>query len=321
MEVDTLVEMGFSKQRAERALAITNNKGVEPAMEWLLAHADDPEPIAQSSSSSQEESNENAPETSSEPAEDDASLDQPKSLKCEDCGKLFRTQVEVEYHAAKSGHSNFSESTEEKKPLTEEEKKEQLAKIEEKIKLKRKEREEKEKTEQLEKEKLRIKSGRDMQDAKQRLQDQEMMKIIEQRRRDKVEDQKAKDRVRQQIQADKEARRLASQGVTNPEPVTVSPIAAPPAPAMSPTKPSPTSARLQLRLPDGRAVTQAFGAREQLSAVRLFLRLNEMKEMPFNLMTTFPKRVFTDEDYEKPLDILGLAPSAVVIVSKCQPQV
>lgn len=114
---------------------------------------------------------------------------------------------------------------------------------------------------------------------------------------------------------------------------------------MSPTKPSPNSARLQLRLPDGRAVTHAFGAREQLSAVRLYLRLNEMKEMPFNLMTTFPKRVFTDEDYEKPLDILGicisphillvlsralfnlvplhlsgLAPSAVVIVSKC-PQV
>lgn len=114
-------------------------------MEWLLAHADDPEPIAESSSSVQEESNANVPATISDPTENDASLEQPKSLKCEDCGKLFRTQVEVEYHAAKSGHSNFSESTEEKKPLTEEEKKEQLVKIEEKIKLKRKEREEKEK--------------------------------------------------------------------------------------------------------------------------------------------------------------------------------
>ena len=38
------------------------------------------------------------------------------------CGKLFQTNEEVEFHAVKSGHSNFSESTEEKKPLTEEEK-------------------------------------------------------------------------------------------------------------------------------------------------------------------------------------------------------
>lgn len=101
--------------------------------------------------------------------------------------------------------------------------------------------------------------------------------------------------------------RLASQGKTDEEaPVHVpTPTPAPPVSAVSPNKPAPTSARLQLRLPDGRSVTQAFGAREQLSAVRLFLRLNEMKDTPFNLMTTFPKRVFTEDDYEKPLDILG----------------
>lgn len=46
-----------------------------------------------------------------------------------------------------------------------------------------------------------------MQDAKQRLQDIEMQKIIEQRRRDKMEDQAARDRVRKQIEADKETRR------------------------------------------------------------------------------------------------------------------
>lgn len=44
--------------------------------------------------------------------------------------------MEVEFHAAKSGHSNFSESTEEKKPLTEDEKKEQLARLEEKLRQK-----------------------------------------------------------------------------------------------------------------------------------------------------------------------------------------
>lgn len=84
------------------------------------------------------------------------------------CGKLFKSQVEVEYHAAKSGHSSFSESTEEKKPLTEEERKEQLLKVEEKLKQKRKEREEKEKIDALEREKVRIKSGKEMVAAKKK---------------------------------------------------------------------------------------------------------------------------------------------------------
>lgn len=84
------------------------------------------------------------------------------------CGKLFKNQLEVEFHAAKSGHSSFSESTEEKKPLTEEEKKEQLRLVEEKLKQKRKEREEREKQEAIEREKNRIKSGKEMIAAKKK---------------------------------------------------------------------------------------------------------------------------------------------------------
>lgn len=36
-----------------------------------------------------------------------------KSLKCVDCGKLFKTAELANYHAEKSGHENFEESTEE----------------------------------------------------------------------------------------------------------------------------------------------------------------------------------------------------------------
>lgn len=135
---------------SEKALAVTNYKGVEPAMEWLLAHADDPAmdtgatigtsssmeaapaPVAESSTSSQTPA-------SAEPEPE------AKSFKCDVCGKLLKNQDEMEYHAAKTDHSSFSESTEEKKPLTEEEKKAQLMLLEERMKQKRKEREEKEK--------------------------------------------------------------------------------------------------------------------------------------------------------------------------------
>lgn len=54
-------------------------------------------------------------------------------------------------------------------------------------------------------------------------------------------------------------------------------------------------------------MTQSFGSKEQLSAVRLFIEMNRTDGIgPFQLMTTFPKKVFTDEDYDTPLDVLGM---------------
>lgn len=113
----------------------------------------------------------------------------------------------MEFHAAKTNHSNFSESTEEKKPLTAEEKAEQMRLLEEKLKQKRKEREEKEKQEELEREKSRVQIGKELAEAKRRLQEQEMKEIAETRRREKIEDRLARERVKAQIEADKIARR------------------------------------------------------------------------------------------------------------------
>lgn len=121
-------------------------------MEWLLAHADEipsssieqpTEPIPQTQSESA--TGEPSSQVSAEPSTTSEADAEAKSIKCDDCGKLFKNEMEVSFHAAKSGHSNFSESTEEKKPLTEEERKVQLALLEAKIKQKRLEREEKEK--------------------------------------------------------------------------------------------------------------------------------------------------------------------------------
>jgi hypothetical protein len=43
-----------------------------------------------------------------------------------------------------------------------------------------------------------------------------------------------------------------------------------------------------------------------LAAVRLYVEINKPGDLgTFSLMTPFPKKVFQDEDYEKPLDKLG----------------
>lgn len=89
----------------------------------------------------------------------------------------------MEFHSTKSGHTNFSESTEEKKPLTEEEKREQLAKIEAKLRQRRLEREAREKQEELEREKVRIRSGKELLEAKKKQEELEIKKIVEERKR------------------------------------------------------------------------------------------------------------------------------------------
>lgn len=50
---------------------------------------------------------------------------------------------------------------------------------------------------------------------------------------------------------------------------------------------------------------QNFGIKEPLSAVRLFVEMNRTDVVPFKLMTTFPKKIFSVEDYDKPLESLG----------------
>lgn len=86
-------------------------------MEWLLSHPDDDmeetleKSVKESTTPSGE--SEQTTESSEATAAGSSSTEQPvkpeeaKSLRCDDCGRLFKSQMEVEFHAAKSGHSNF----------------------------------------------------------------------------------------------------------------------------------------------------------------------------------------------------------------------
>ncbi|XP_029035993.1 UBX domain-containing protein 1 [Osmia bicornis bicornis] len=314
-DINMLVDMGFSMSKAEKALEITGNKGVVPAMEWLLAHSDDAEPLSEPPIA------ESAPPSIDHtPVQDDtansigqvSTTEVAKSMKCDICGKLFKSNLEVEFHASKSGHDRFSESTEEKKPLSDEEKREQLRILTEKLKQKNKEREEQEKKDAQEREKNRIRSGKEMAEARRKLEELEMKKLLEERKREKEEEKLARQRVREQIEADKAARRAKA----NVEQVPKEP---PSVPSSSTThhRKEYNETKLQIRLTNGQTLTQSFGSKEQLSAVRLFIEINRTDAPgPFNLMTNFPKKIFTEDDYDTPLDVLGLVPSAVIIVQK-----
>lgn len=293
---------------SEYALKATNNKGVEPAMEWLLAHEGESIPAqTEVVNNTEPESTPEATATTEDAnASGSAAADaEAKSLKCDECNRLFKTQLEVEFHAAKSGHSSFSESTEEKKPLTEEEKVAQLQLLEEKMKTKRLAREAEDKKEALEREKVRIKMGKEMAEAKRKMEEQEMAKIVLQRKREKEEEKQARDRVRAQIEADKAARK-AKLEPTSPTSPPAAVVTSPPSAANASPAPKKdyASTKIQIRLPDGKAVTEEFNVKENLAAVKVFIEVNHYNS-EFRLMTAYPRKVFDDSDLEKPLTALG----------------
>ena len=63
--------------------------------------------------------------------------EEAKSLVCGICGRKLRSHAQAEFHATKTGHTDFAESTEEIAPLTEEEKKVKLEELRRKLAEKR----------------------------------------------------------------------------------------------------------------------------------------------------------------------------------------
>lgn len=101
---------------------------MQGALEWLEANQDkslEEIKAAQSQQADEEEG------PALQPGEE------ARSLLCNDCGKKFRSQAQAEFHASKTQHVDFSESTEEIAPLTEEQKKERLTELREKLAAKR----------------------------------------------------------------------------------------------------------------------------------------------------------------------------------------
>ncbi|KAL7634562.1 UNVERIFIED_CONTAM: hypothetical protein RMT77_014939 [Armadillidium vulgare] len=352
-----LLDMGFTGAKIEKAISACGDN-VEQAMEWLLSHADDEDSSKQlSAENASSEAKSSDEVTTDEPMvedkkespmdedkkespmdedkkespmdedkkdgddEDDESV--AKSIKCDDCGKLFKSNEEVEFHAVKSGHSSFSESTEEKRPLTEEEKRQKLRDLEAKLKERRKEKEEEERKEAIEREKKRIQMSREIADTKRRVQEEEMKRAAMERRREKMEDKMARERVKEQIERDRQARKEMFGGgsaTKSPETSIATTVSAASSASSVPIqKKEYDTARLQIRLPSGTPLVQEFKAKESLSAVRLWVGLNRKDKDPppqsFHFSTTFPRKTFSDEDMDKPLNILGLVPSAVLVVT------
>ncbi|WWC62199.1 uncharacterized protein I303_104794 [Kwoniella dejecticola CBS 10117] len=320
---ETLLSMGFDPARIDRALKATKNSGLQPAMDHLLANSEKPIPTAEEEEDEDEESVKANIKKIESGNVDDSDL-VAKSIKCSECGKVFRSTANAEFHAEKSGHDQFEESTDEIKPLTEEEKKAKLAELREKLAIKRAAQAKVDAKDNKANEALRRKAGQDSGKIKEDMQAKELQKQAEQKRREKLEDAKAKAAIKAQIEADKRERaekaarekaiREGSSSTTQTPPAPVN-VAKPAAGVSSSDNPQ---TRLQVRLSvGGQPLTKAFPSDNTLVDVAEWVASENLN---YNVDTvtfasTFPRKTFSRDEMKKTLKENGLTPSAVLMAS------
>ncbi|CAP24785.1 Protein CBR-UBXN-1 [Caenorhabditis briggsae] len=297
-----LVDMGFPADKAEAAAG--NNRNLDQALDWIEKDG--------AGVPMETENPASGTDGSSAMVDEESVSAAAASFKCDDCGKLLANEDAIMFHATKTKHENFSESQEQIKPLTPEEKAAKVLEIREKIKVHQAKKAKIEAEEAREKERKRREDGKAMIAHKEAARDREIREAAQQRRREKTEDEIARQRVLEQIKADKEARKAKAAGQPVPEPkpaASVAPVvAAPPKDYKSTT--------LQFRLLDGQIVRQQFQADEPLAMVRAWIDTNHANGVGFSLMTPFPRKVFTEDDMGTPLKALNLVPSANIVLNR-----
>ncbi|MCJ1260908.1 hypothetical protein MMC22_000772 [Lobaria immixta] len=309
-DLEVLLDMGFEKSRAE--LAVKRTGGVQGAIEWLEENQDKTiEEIMAPAAG-------NETDPSIEPVAP-AAGEEARSLVCHECGKKFKSKEQAEFHAQKTQHVDFAESTEEIAPLSAEEKKARLEELRQKLAEKRAGTSAQDKADQKRNEEIRRKSTKHTQDIKEDLKKKEQLKEAAAKRREKQEEIAAKKRIKAKITADKEERRqrtekekaeregraLAVEPMAGQIPTNSGPVASKPASAY-------TEARLRLQTPGGN-IQKSFPAETTLFEVASVLSQEAEIEVQ-SFTQNFPKKVFDAVDFGATLKELGLVPSASLIV-------
>ncbi|KAI9900845.1 hypothetical protein N3K66_005107 [Trichothecium roseum] len=313
-DLETLIDMGFEEARAK--IAVKRSGGLQGALQWLEDNQDKSlEDIEAAEAEKGEDEDESEEATQAKIAEIESGS--AKSLVCNDCQKKFRNHDAAEFHATKSGHQNFSESTDEIAPLTEEEKKAKLDELREKVRAKKDAKSALDKEDAKRNEQIRQKSTKESQEAKEELQRKEQIKEAARKRQEKLDDLEAKKRVKAQIEADKaDRRRKAEEAKALREgkaPAAAAGQASPAAAAAPKPKADHNEARLRLQT-DGGNILKTLPAETTLFELAQQLQ-SETGNAITSFTTTFPRKTFQGEvDMSKTLKEAGLVPSSVLIV-------
>ncbi|KAK9448388.1 uncharacterized protein V1518DRAFT_438408 [Limtongia smithiae] len=312
-----LVERGFPASRIEAALRnIEAPPTLDAAVAWLEAH-----PIVEDGATAVAPTEDPiSVDADGEPIDPaDTLSDNAGSLVCQDCGKRFRTPATAEYHAAKTSHVNFAESTEIIPELTPEQKAAKLADLRARADARKAAAAKVDAVEQRNNEILRRKADKDSAAMIERQKKLQITKEAEERRRQAKEDALAKQRIKDLIAADKKARqeklereRAARAG----EVVAAASSSSSPSPAATPPrqKKEYTDSRLQIRVDGQPPIVRTFPLDTTLFEVAHAVQDASGVPAPDAIfVTTFPTKRFGTEDLGLSLSEANLVNTAVML--------
>ncbi|WPH01113.1 Hypothetical protein R9X50_00394800 [Acrodontium crateriforme] len=304
-DLEQLCSMGFDRQKAE--LALNHSGNLPGAIDWLDKNAD----------RSVEDIQQEAAAVVGD-AQEAASGTQAMSMVCNDCGRKLRNMAAAQFHAEKTGHDDFAESTEQLAPLTEDEKKAKLEELRAKLADKRAAQAAEDKLANKRNEEIRKKHTKENDDAKEELQRRQQIKEAEKKRQEKADDIAAKKRIKEKIEADKEARRRKAEEekAMRANPAAYNPGASTAPTAITTTKPvtaNHSEARLRLQTTSGN-IMKTFPADTTLFEVAQALQVETGGAQPTSFTMNFPKKTFDASDFGMTLREAGLVPSAALIV-------
>ncbi|KAI0986281.1 hypothetical protein GJ496_008361 [Pomphorhynchus laevis] len=220
-------------------------------------------------------------------------------LRCEECNSLF-SKSKASRHAELSGHCNFAQATDSEKL--------------ERIRMIRKKMEDHRKNEGIEKEKKRRLEGRKMGTLRAEMKQLELKKIAEERAKEKKLEIIHRQRVKDQIKADRMRMKLRhpdlnSSSVTGEKQLNNNS-------SCSPSLLSTEDCKIMVRLGDGRCLANTFKRKQALSAVRLWIELNH-PDGPTNsaqLVQGYPRKIYTEEEMQMSLEQLNIGSSHVLML-------
>lgn len=292
----------------------TKNSGLQPALDWIEEHPDggffddDKVPADDKPITTTDDDKGKGKETGEPEASTVIPDDFKKAFKCSQCEKTFASIEMAELHASKTGHDDFSETL--AKKLSEEEKAERLQELKQKLAEKRAAEAELEKERELENERLRRKAGKDTKEMKREREMKQYDKIRQEQLKDQAEEKRAKERILAMIEEDRRER--MSKLSKTPETVTKQQQQQQSEPLHAPT---PTdSARVQIRLSDGRALKYTIKSQSTLhDLVELVAKDHpDLEGRTFIMMPD--NRVLTAVDHKVTLEKLGMSPSATLLL-------
>lgn len=313
-DLDTLVDMGFDREKASMGLKKGGN--LTGAIDWLDKNADKSIDQLNQEAADDAEEEEGAPKL--EVGEE------ARSMICNECNKKFRSMAQAQFHAEKSGHTDFAESAEEIAPLTEEEKKDRLAELRAKLAEKRAGQAVEDKQAQKRNDEIKKKHTKETEDAKEELQRKEQIKEAQKKKQEKADDIAAKKRIRDKIEADKLARKRKAEEekAMRENPAAFNPGAPAAggagaagglqAAAAAPKTANHSEARLRLQTPSGN-VMKTMPAETTLFELAEAVKAENGTQVS-SFSSNFPRKVFKYEDFGMTLKEAGLVPSAALTV-------